>query len=281
MLRSSQATLIRRRNATQFEQGPRTLTGLSRPMRLAAPALMPATALACVLTDAPVAAITYDDGPDPEHTPQVLDALDAAGVKGTFFVLTDQAKRSPQIIRRMVQTGHEVALHGQDHKRISALPLREALTELRRARAELADIAGVPIRLYRPCFGALTLPQLLAVRAMGLEIVMWTAWSKDWQDDTTKELVDRTVAATHPGSIVLLHDASRGLKIDPATGEPKVPTFSRAGLTTGLVSALQEQDYRLLTVTELLAAAPSARALWSEKAKDAKVRALKSVDSPV
>src|SRR6478609_12102310 len=104
-------TLVRRREVSRYEVGPRDLTGLPLALRAAAPVLMPATVLTSVLTDHPVLALTYDDGPARGHTPGVLDALGEAGVAGTFFVLSDHVQRSPELVRRMVDEGHEVGLH--------------------------------------------------------------------------------------------------------------------------------------------------------------------------
>ena len=136
------ATLVRRREVSRYEVGPRDLTGLPLALRVAAPLLMPATVLTSVLTDHPVLALTYDDGPARGHTAGVLDALGEAGVAGTFFVLSDQVQRSPELVGRMVDEGHEVGLHGKDHKRLSAVALRASVSELRDARALVEDATG-------------------------------------------------------------------------------------------------------------------------------------------
>jgi peptidoglycan/xylan/chitin deacetylase (PgdA/CDA1 family) len=273
------ATLVRRREVSRYEVGPRDLTGLPLALRAAAPVLMPATVLTSVLTDHPVLALTYDDGPARGHTPGVLDALGEAGVAGTFFVLSDQVQRSPELVRRMVDEGHEVGLHGKDHKRLSAVALRASVSELRDARAVVEDATGRRVGLYRPAYGAQTVGQLLAARALGMEVVMWSAWARDWQDDSQPELADRALTAAHPGAIMLLHDAPYGVRAG-VDGVTRIPGFSRGGLTRDLVAGLHDRGFELLTVSNLAASGPQARSLWFERASDGRERASRGAAGP-
>ena len=273
------ATLVRRRQVSRYDVGPRDLTGLPLSLRVAAPVLMPATVLTSVLTDRKVLALTYDDGPARVHTAGVLDALGEAGVPGTFFVLSDQVQRSPVLVRRMVDEGHEVGLHGKDHKRLSAVALRASVSELRNARAVVEDATGRRVDLYRPAYGAQTLTQLLAVRALGMEVVMWTAWAKDWQDDPQPELTSRALTASHPGAIMLLHDAPYGVRAG-ADGVTRIPAFSRGGLTRDLVAGLHDRGFELLTVSDLAASGPRARSLWFERASAGRARASRGAAAP-
>ena len=279
MPRRPAAILVRRRAVSRHQEGPRDLTGLPLALRVAAPVLMPATVLTSVHTPERVLALTYDDGPDDVHTSAVLDALGEAGVSGTFFVLSEQVRRHPALVRRMIAEGHEVGLHGLDHKRLSAVPVRAALAELKDARAVVEEAAERPVTLYRPAYGAQTVGQLLGARALGLEVVMWTAWAQDWLDDPTTDLVDRAVAACHPGAILLLHDAPYGVR-PGADGVTRVPGFSRGELTRRLVQSLHEQRYELLTVSRLRERAPAARTLWFERASLARVRAARGALGP-
>ena len=93
VLAARKPILVRRGYVSQFETGPRAVPSPPAALRWALAGLLPLTSLVCVATDAPVVALTYDDGPDPEHTPAVLDAL--AGTPSTFFVLAERAERHP------------------------------------------------------------------------------------------------------------------------------------------------------------------------------------------
>lgn len=263
--------LLRQRYVCDYEAGPRPVPPPSTAYRIAKPVLMPLSVLACVVTDEPLIALTYDDGPDPQTTPAVLDALGEHGLPATFFVLAEQAIAHPQVVRRIVEAGHELALHGWDHRRLSMLPLREALASVRRAREAVEQISGRPLTWFRPPYGAQTVPLALGVRAMGLDIVLWSAWARDWHDEPTAVLADRALAAAHPGGILLLHDAPAGIAAGP-DGVRTLPTFSRAGLTSRLIEGLRSTGYRFETVSGLVEAATPGRTPWWESRRQARER---------
>lgn len=268
------SVLIRRRYVCAYEQGPRELPATPAPLRLAAPVLLPATVRACAATTEPVLALTYDDGPDPATTGPVLDALAARGVRATFFVLAEQVLRHPQVLRRIVADGHEVGLHGWDHTRLTRLPFAPAMRAIAQARSAVQHVAQQPVRLFRPAYGAQTTAMALATRALGLDVVLWSAWARDWSDEPTQVLLDRAIGAAHPGGIMLLHDASAGVGRQgmdgesgdgPGAGPRARPTFERGALTAGLVDELTSRGYRFATVTGLGQAAPAGRVLWAER----------------
>lgn len=152
-------------------------------------------------------ALTFDDGPDPRGTPAVLDALAGLGWRATFFVLGEQARRHPGVLRRVVAAGHEIALHGHrhaNHLRRSPAWVRRDLT---RAYGTVEELTGVKPRWFRPPYGVLTGGTLAATRGLGLTPVLWTAWGRDWCR-TSPERVARTVLADlREGGTVLLHDS--------------------------------------------------------------------------
>jgi peptidoglycan/xylan/chitin deacetylase (PgdA/CDA1 family) len=153
-------------------------------------------------------ALTFDDGPDPASTPRFLDALAAANVRATFFLLGSMLARSPGLGRELGAAGHEVAVHGWDHR---YLPLRgpaATYDDLARARDLVADVAGVPPVFFRPPYGVLSTPALRACRRLRMRPVLWTAWGKDWTSRATPASVLATVGADLAGGgTVLLHDS--------------------------------------------------------------------------
>src|SRR5690606_32118384 len=120
------SVLVRRR---EFE-GPTPPAGDSRARRFARGAIpsfaFRALGVHCVDTSRRVFALTYDDGPDPDSTPRVLDALRRHGAVATFFVLTEAARRHPDVLRRIVDEGHEIALHGSDHRSLLQMSTTQA-----------------------------------------------------------------------------------------------------------------------------------------------------------
>lgn len=256
--------LVRQRDVCQYEAGRRELPGRPLPPILG-PLAARLTVLGCAPTPEPLLALTYDDGPDPVMTPAILDALAAHGAQATFFVLLTQARAHPQIVRDIVARGHDLGLHGDDHVRMSTLSTAEATRRVRDARRELEGIAGAPVRLYRPAYGALTAAQVVALRLAGLEIVLWSCWARDWERSTPGEVADRAVEAAHPGGIMLLHDASEG----PA--RVTLPAdFDRGAITAAALPRLHADGYRLVTVSRLLDLAPEGRMRWGESRAEAR-----------
>lgn len=155
------------------------------------------------------AVLTFDDGPDPEGTPAVLDALAAAGAKATFFVLGNHAAEEPELIREIVAQGHEVALHGMEHRRHDRLPAAEAERELADGVAAIERAGGGRPAWYRPPFGASSPALAAACGKLGLELAYWTAWGQDWEESSPERIASLVDRDLRPGSVVLLHDSAR------------------------------------------------------------------------
>src|SRR4051794_10669795 len=209
-----------------------------------------------------VISLTYDDGPNAEQTVDVLDALAEQDAKATFFVLTDRAREHPEIVRRILDEGHQVGLHGLDHARLTDVGGREAVRRIRAGKRILEGITGRPITLYRPTYGAIGLAALLGARVSGMDVVIWTAWARDWFDAPAAEVAERVVGALHPGAIVLLHDATDDAQ---AIGSGPPPTFSRGEVTRLILTGLKEHGYTSITTGDLLHRYPAARALTAAR----------------
>jgi peptidoglycan-N-acetylglucosamine deacetylase len=153
-------------------------------------------------------ALTFDDGPHPEGTPAVLDVLDGLGWTATFFVLGSQARRHPDVVNETVRRGHELAIHGDVHRYLIARAPWTAYDDLRRAVDSVADITGVQPRWWRPPYGVLSGPALVAAHRLDLRPVLWSAWGRDWRADATPEsVVHDLLAAPAAGGTWLLHDS--------------------------------------------------------------------------
>jgi peptidoglycan-N-acetylglucosamine deacetylase len=153
-------------------------------------------------------ALTFDDGPHPQGTPAVLDMLDDLGWSATFFVLGTQARRHPELLSETAHRGHEIAVHGDEHRYLIARPPWTAYDDLRRARDTVADITGIEPRWWRPPYGVLSGPALVAAHRLDLHPVLWSAWGRDWRADATADsVVAELVAAPVGGGTLLLHDS--------------------------------------------------------------------------
>ena len=153
-------------------------------------------------------ALTFDDGPRRLSTPRFLEVLAQARVHATFFVLGSSLAADLPLGREMVAAGHELAVHGWDHRLLVRRGIVETREGLRRAHGLVGDLTGRPPRWYRPPYGVATTPALRAANDLGMQPVLWTAWGRDWTRRATAGTVRQSVLRIRQsGGTVLLHDA--------------------------------------------------------------------------
>ncbi|HEX3908562.1 MAG TPA: polysaccharide deacetylase family protein [Mycobacteriales bacterium] len=153
-------------------------------------------------------AVSFDDGPHPDGTPAVLDALDALDWRATFFVLGEQVRRYPELVTETVRRGHAVALHGDSHRYLIGRTPGAAMRDLRRGRDTIADLLGTPPSRWRPPYGVLSGPALIAARTLRLQPVLWSSWGRDWRAGATPTTVVSDLLTGSPdGGMLLLHDS--------------------------------------------------------------------------
>jgi peptidoglycan/xylan/chitin deacetylase (PgdA/CDA1 family) len=186
-------------------------------------------------------ALTFDDGPDPGSTPDFIGVLADRKVRATFFMLGSMVAKSPRLAAEIAAAGHEVGVHGWDHRYLPACSPRATRSDLTRAAELIADVTGTSPRLFRPPYGVLSGPALLTARGLGLTPVLWGAWGREWASGATSESVLQTLLRGLDGGVtVLLHDS--GCMSPPGAwqaGLRAVPLLldecERRGLTVGPV----------------------------------------------
>ena len=136
-------------------------------------------------------ALTYDDGPNPAWTPRLLDLLAERNVHATFFMLGKFAKPERDLARRVAEAGHLIGNHTWSHPDLSRAPAPHILEELTRTNDILADIAGKPVRYFRPPFGARRPYVLKLARQLGLIPVTWNAMTSDWSEPSADKIATR------------------------------------------------------------------------------------------
>lgn len=188
-------------------------------------------------------AITFDDGPDATHTPPLLDLLERAGHRATFFVIGKRAEAAPELVAEIVRRGHGLGNHSYAHAHTTpfAHPTRLA-ADLANAQEVMAR-AGARVRFFRPPIGLLSPRVAQAARRIGLTIVGWSATARDGRASTTAEqAAARLIAAARPGAILVLHDCvERGTR----------PPVAAAALPR-LLDALAARGLRSVTLDELI-----------------------------
>jgi peptidoglycan-N-acetylglucosamine deacetylase len=189
-------------------------------------------------------ALTFDDGPDPEWTPRLLDALGAVGVRATFFLIGERADRAPALVRRMTAEGHEVGNHSWSHRCLWLCGPGATAAEIGRAHDRLADLTGLAPRHFRPPWGMVNAAMFPALRRFGERCVFWSIQPEGRRPVPAARQVDHVLARVHPGAIVDLHDAE---------GTPAAPKRLLQALPA-LLQGVRAQGYALTTVADLLSA---------------------------
>ena len=164
--------------------------------------------VASAIADRNAVALTFDDGPHPQGTPAVLDRLAEFDVRATFFVTGEQVARNPALAREIAAAGHELALHGYRHRFQLSLGPGGTWDDILRARDELTQATGVDASFYRPPYGVANAAAIVSARKLGLRVVLWTRWGRDWERGASPQSVaSLATRRLTGGEIVLLHDA--------------------------------------------------------------------------
>jgi peptidoglycan-N-acetylglucosamine deacetylase len=153
------------------------------------------------------AALTFDDGPDPVYTPPLLDALDAAEAKATFFVVGERVAGNEELLRETASRGHEIALHGMRHRRHDRLSDQQARAELTEGLAAVESAAVPRPRRYRPPYGATSPALARFCEELDLQLAYWSTWGQDWEPLSASRIAELVERDLEPGAVVLLHDS--------------------------------------------------------------------------
>lgn len=205
-----------------------------------------------IRTVAPIVALTFDDGPEPDGTRASLAALGRHGARGTYFVLGGRARRHPDLLVEIAAAGHDIGFHGPDHRLTSRLPAGQVVHDVLLGIRELEEQLGRPVRWYRPPYGQLTREVFEALRSSGITTVFWNRDARDWEDVPRATRVTSACRFVRPGSILLLHDAHAD-ETDGAEPGP-VPPRDVEELVDDILTDFVCRGLRSVTLTELFAA---------------------------
>ena len=190
----------------------------------------------------PVCALTFDDGPG-RHTVQLLDALRSRNAHATFFVLGEQVRREPQVVRLIAAEGHEVDNHSFDHPDFRHLSREDQQREIDATQTALRSL-GIEPKFFRPPYGDYDVDTVRAAARDGLVVVLWTTDGKDWKYHTVHALeanVERELKV-NIGGIYLFHDVH-------AWTVDAMPS---------ILDRMAAQGCRFVTLSEYLAGQPEA-----------------------
>ena len=179
-------------------------------------------------------ALTFDDGPSPRCTPQLLDGLKARDVRATFFVVGCQVEKDPDIVVRMAAEGHQVGNHSYDHKELGKLSVREAAEDMEKNDVLLRRLLGAGDYWVRPPYGLLSESER---QALAVPVIGWSLDTEDWKSKNAEKILDILYRQVSDGDIILLHDRY----------------LNSVSAALQAIDHLQQQGYRFVTVSELLA----------------------------
>jgi len=185
-----------------------------------------------------VIALTFDDGPHPDLTPRLLDILRQNGVRATFFVVGRNVKAYPEIARRIVAEGHEIANHSWSHPPLNKLGAAGLRHEIEETNAVIESVTGRRPANMRPPYGALN-PHVreYLTKGQNMNIILWSVDPLDWKRPGAQVVARRLVEGATPGGILLAHD------IHPGTVEAM----------PDVIAQLKARGYGFATVGQLLA----------------------------
>lgn len=186
--------------------------------------------------------LTFDDGPDPEWTPRVLDLLEREGVRGTFFLIGRRARRAAPLARRIAQAGHDLGNHTWSHPSLWRCGPRETEREIDQGHAAISDAAGEAPAFFRPPWGKTNLAMFAALRRSATPCVFWTVQPESRRPVGAAEQARRGTARARGGAIYDLHDAD-GV---PGAGSRLVEYLP------ALIQGLRAEGYSLVPLRDLL-----------------------------
>jgi polysaccharide deacetylase family sporulation protein PdaB len=194
-----------------------------------------------VKTEKKLVALTFDDGPSPTFTSQILNLLDQYNAKATFFIIGKEAEKYPNLIMREFKEGHEIANHTYSHQEVTEMSEYELKVELRQTHKIIQQIIGEDVKLFRPTSGYYADYIVRVARSLDYTVIIWT-WgqdSRDWTQRNGELIAKRIIKTVKPGDIILFHDR----------GGDRSNTIKALQI---ILPVLKEKGYKFVTVSEIL-----------------------------
>ena len=187
-------------------------------------------------------ALTFDDGPYPPYTGRLLDVLKEKKIHATFFLVGEQARLHPDLVRRMVDEGHTVGLHAFRHRDFLKLTEEEKEKDLQQGKEILQSITGKEPVYWRPPHGFRDSSVMKIASAKDLQVVNWSVIPRDWTGIDKQEIYNRVMDKAEDGAIVLLHDGDSPLY--------KASRQATVDAVAPLIDSLREKGYHLVSLEE-------------------------------
>lgn len=190
-------------------------------------------------------ALSFDDGPHPEYTPQLLAVLDRYQIPATFFWLGICVNRFPQVAKLVCDRHHWIGLHGYNHHNfplLSATQLRDSLQQTQAAIFNACNLSPAQVRDVRPPNGTFTPKTLELLHQWNYRPVMWTVVPEDWVRPGVNTVVERVLKQVKNGSIIVLHDGYFGGQDVAHTVDILIPRLLEQGYNFVTIDAMHQQE---------------------------------------
>ncbi len=184
-------------------------------------------------------ALTFDDGPHPTKTPQILDILNKYDIKATFFLIGKNIENYPDIVKREISEGHEIGNHTYSHAQLDKLTKADIEKEIREFETTLSSLCDYTPSIIRPPCGSFGNELKNAVEKINYKIILWSIDTRDWSHTPADTIIDNILSKAKSGDIILMHDYITGDSPTPAVLEAIIPR-------------LIEEGYEFVTVSELI-----------------------------
>ncbi len=195
-------------------------------------------------------ALTFDDGPHPRWTPQLLEVLDRHQVRATFFMIGRYATREPRVARAVAEAGHAIGNHTFTHPNLILSTRPQIAVQLAECNRALEETVGPHTRLFRPPHGG-RLPHVLrTARGLGYEPVMWSVTSYDWRPLEPSAIAQNVTRRLRGGDVILLHDGGHL----PST----VDRAASVAATDAIIRRCHDDGFQFVTLPEMMEAAQPA-----------------------
>lgn len=193
-------------------------------------------------TDHKLIHLSFDDGPDPRYTPEILHILKEYRIPASFFLVGRKVECYPELARQIVLAGHEIGSHSYYHQHAYSLFYKKSKATVKKNRFLLSSLSETPPIWFRPPWGAMNLFEWLTVKHCQLKLILWTVNARDWLKQTEPEMIQAMlIQKVRPGAIILLHDSG---------GEPDAP-LNTINALPGIIQKLQQEGYSFVTLQEI------------------------------
>lgn len=201
-----------------------------------------------VQTTKKVVAFTFDDGPHPIYTQQIMKVFKENDAKGTFYVTGEHVEQYPEIARQLIEEGHEIGNHTYSHPRLAKLTPDETYQELERTDKIIQQTIGLKAPTFRPPYGSYNEQTVEVANKLGYEFIYWSDGldTKDFSSPGTDKIIEQVKRELKNGSIILMHDSSE---------EPECNRDQTVEALSVLLPELKSQGYDIVTVSDLLKSA--------------------------